>query len=86
MVRNGLIALASFICLQACHTANARYTDYSTGLPFELVKDATTGLMVDKETGKPLSIYIDHATSDTINGRTGKIINRSANTLLAVTN
>ena len=31
--------------------------------------------MVDKETGKPVSMYVDTKNDDTIYGRTGKVIN-----------
>ena len=54
-----------------------RYVDLNTGMPFTLVLDKATGLMVDEETGKPLNIYVDTKLNDTIYGRTGKVINGS---------
>lgn len=60
---------------QSCSAPAHRYEDLNTGTAFELVKDPQTGLMVDAETGKPLNIYVDLATKDTIDGRSGKIIN-----------
>lgn len=60
---------------QSCSSGRKQYTDLNTGLSFDLVKDPKTALLVDKETGKPLTIYVDEATKDTIYGRTGEIIN-----------
>jgi len=39
------------------------------------MKDASTGLMVDAETKKPVYIYVDTEKKDTIYGETGKVIN-----------
>jgi hypothetical protein len=54
---------------------NARYVDPNTGRTLSLVKDESTGLMVDEETKKPVYIYVDTETKDTIYGPTGKVIN-----------
>lgn len=68
-------ALMLLIFLQACGSGGDRYVDLNTGMAFLLVKDPATGLMVDAETGKPLNIYVDTKTHDTVYGRTGKVIN-----------
>jgi hypothetical protein len=67
----GTIALAVF----SCKDNNPRYTDPDTGKEVTLVKDASTGLMVDAETKKPVYIYVDNEKKDTIYGETGKVIN-----------
>lgn len=54
---------------------NGRYVDPNTGRTLSLVKDANTGLMVDEDTKKPVYIYVDTQTKDTVNGATGKVIN-----------
>ncbi|MFN2437635.1 MAG: hypothetical protein ABR503_00440 [Chitinophagaceae bacterium] len=59
---------------QACDE-ESRYIDPNTGASLNLTKDEGTGLMVDEETGKPVSIYVDTKTNDTIYGKTGKVIN-----------
>jgi hypothetical protein len=58
-----------------CAEPDEQYVDISTGKGVELVKDETSGLMVNKETGKPLDIYINTKTHDTVYGKTGKVIN-----------
>jgi hypothetical protein len=67
----GTIALAIF----SCKDNNPRYVDPDTGKELTLVKDASTGLMVDAETKKPVYIYVDTEKHDTIYGETGKVIN-----------
>jgi hypothetical protein len=51
------------------------YVDLETGKTITVEKDATTGYMVNAETKKPVDIYVDTRTHDTIYGRTGKVIN-----------
>ena len=74
-VMAGMAALWLLLATTSCTGKGERYTDLNTGMAFELVKDPKTGLMVDAQTGKPLNIYVDLATKDTIDGRSGKIIN-----------
>jgi hypothetical protein len=54
---------------------NGRYVDPDSGRTLSLVKDANTGLMVDETTRKPVYIYVDTETKDTVYGSTGKVIN-----------
>ena len=51
------------------------YYDLNKDKPVTLVKDEKTGLMVDAETKKPVYIYVNEETKDTIYGETGKVIN-----------
>ena len=66
--------LGSAVIWSACDS-NDRYLDLETGQKVELVKDDSTGLMVNAETKKPVYIYVDSKTHDTIYGKTGKVIN-----------
>jgi hypothetical protein len=59
---------------QACDS-ESRYIDPNTGSSLNLREDTATGLMVDKESGKPVSMYVDTKNDGTIYGRTGKVIN-----------
>ncbi len=59
----------------ACSDPKDRYIDLSNGKVVEVGKDDKTGIMVNKETGQPLYIYIDTKTNDTIYAKTGKVIN-----------
>lgn len=70
--------LATLVALSiSCDRANSRYVDLRTGDHIELKKDPQTDLMVDAETNKPVRIYVDTKTKDTIYGKTGKVINGS---------
>ena len=51
------------------------YYDLNKDERVSLVKDEKTGLMVDAETKKPVYIYVNEETNDTIFGSTGKVIN-----------
>jgi hypothetical protein len=71
-----VVSLGSMIgLLSACSESKARYVDLATGNAIELEKDAMTGLMVNKETGEPVYMYVDTKNKDTIYGKTGKVIN-----------
>lgn len=73
-----LIVLAAFAGLSiwtSCDSAKGRYVDLETGERVTLVKDESTGLMVNEDTRKPVYLYVDTRTNDTIYGRTGKVIN-----------
>jgi len=71
------VLFAGFAALiwTACSDSNARYVDVTTGEPLNLVTDAETGLLVDAETKKPVRMYVDTRTHDTIWGTSGKVIN-----------
>jgi hypothetical protein len=67
-----------FILISSCvffSCANDRYIDLNTGKAVTLEKDPQTGLLVNAETKKPVEIYVDTETHDTIYGPSGKIIN-----------
>ncbi len=68
-----LIAFAA-ILFTSCKPKD-RYLDLSTGKAVELEKDPETGLMVNAATKKPVYIYVDTETNDTIYGSTGKVVN-----------
>ena len=70
-----LIAGAAFMLSVSSCKENNRYVDPNTGRPLTLVKDASTGLMVDETTKKPVYMYVDTETKDTVYGPTGKVIN-----------
>jgi hypothetical protein len=76
-MRYGFIALVGTIALAifSCKENGARYIDPNTGKELTLVKDASTGLMVDADSKKPVYIYVDTEKKDTIYGETGKVIN-----------
>src|ERR1700704_3617250 len=68
----GVISISVWM---ACTSASARYIDLNTGKHINIEKDPQTGYMVDAETKKPVDIYVDTETKDTIYGRNGKVIN-----------
>lgn len=67
---------ASLLVLIGCKDqTESDYYDLNKGENVSLVKDENTGLMVDAETKKPVYIYVNNETKDTIYGATGKVIN-----------
>ena len=76
-VRMAILALCGMVIFVACSDSTGRYVDLNTGESVELVKDEETGLMVNAETKKPVRIYVDTETNDTIWGTSGKVINGS---------
>jgi len=71
----GISAFGFILSLSSCES-EGRYVDLESGNRIETVeKDAETGFMVDAETRKPLYIYVDTETNDTLYGRTGNVIN-----------
>ena len=67
---------ASLLALVGCKDkTESDYYDLNMGENVSLVKDENTGLMVDAETRKPVYIYVNNETKDTIYGATGKVIN-----------
>jgi hypothetical protein len=64
--------LAAGILLTACN--QHRYVDLTSGTHIDLEKDEN-GKMVDSKTHKPVYMYVDTKTNDTIYGATGEVIN-----------
>ena len=58
----------------ACNEAQARYIDLNSGETIKVMKDKQ-GRLVNAEDKKPVRFYIDTKTKDTIDGRTGKVVN-----------
>ena len=58
-----------------CSDGDQHYIDLATGKHIKVVKDSTTGEMVNAETKEPVVIYVDTHSNDTIYGKTGKVIN-----------
>ena len=63
------------ICLGNCHGLHEGYLDLSTGQKIEVVTQAETGKIINKNTGDPLYIVVDLIEDDTIYGKTGEVIN-----------
>ncbi|MGK2860575.1 MAG: hypothetical protein ACSLE0_01465 [Chitinophagaceae bacterium] len=70
-----LSATTALLVFTGCKETRSGYYDLNKGERVDLVKDENTGLMVHAETKKPVDIYVNEETHDTIYGRTGKVIN-----------
>lgn len=70
-----LLSVASTQMIWQSCADNNRYIDLTNGKTVTLEKDKQTGLMVDADTKKPVTLYVDTKTKDTIYGKTGKVIN-----------
>jgi hypothetical protein len=71
-----LILLTGFcgITWLACGNAQKRYFDLNSGENIVVEKDAQ-GRLVNADDKKPVRFYVDAKTKDTIDGRTGKVVN-----------
>jgi len=69
-----LSAISAVLALSSCKEKTGYY-DLNKNEPVTLVKDENTGLLVHADTKKPVYIYVNEATNDTIFGATGKVIN-----------
>lgn len=69
-----LLGVACVSAWIACSEAQARYIDLTSGEKIKVVKDEQ-GRLVNAEDKKPVRFYVDTKTKDTIDGRTGKIVN-----------
>ena len=69
-----LSAISAVLALSSCKDKTGYY-DLNKNEPVTLVKDENTGLLVDADTKKPVYIYVNEGTKDTILGATGKVIN-----------
>lgn len=72
-----IITLLNFfiVGLISCSGNAYRYVDLNTGERINVIKDTTTGYWINAETKKPLVVYYDRKTKDTLYGKTGEIIN-----------
>ncbi len=61
--------------LISCADNDHRYIDLETGNRINVIKDSTSGHMVNADTKEPVIIYVDTQNNDTIYGKTGKVIN-----------
>lgn len=55
--------------------SKAQYIDLSTGQSVELVKHQGNGMMLDVKTQRPVYLYINNQTGDTMYGRTAAVVN-----------
>jgi len=69
-----LLAMACTTAWMACNNAQARYIDLNSGETIMVVKDEH-GRLVNKQDMRPVRFYIDAKTKDTLDGRTGKVVN-----------
>ena len=68
-----LVVLTMPLILAACK--RSRYVDLVSGEHIDLKKDNMLGIMVNNKTDKPVYLYVDTKTHDTIYGFTGEVIN-----------
>jgi hypothetical protein len=71
-----ITVIASLFTWGCTHTAS-EYVDLNSGQKITVEKNNESGYMVNKETGKPVYLYVDVDKRDTFYGRTGKLANNS---------
>lgn len=67
-------ACALLFGLSACNQNDGRYLNLASGEEVEVVRD-DEGRMVNKETRKPVLLYVDEKSRDTFYGITGEKVN-----------
>jgi hypothetical protein len=66
----------TLVYFTGCDTDNRdHYIDLETGKTISVEKDSTAGYIINAETRKPVDIYVNTKTHDTIYGKTGEVIN-----------
>jgi hypothetical protein len=70
-----LLSFCGLIAWTACeHAAQNHYIDLNSGDKIAVVKD-DHGRLVDAQTKKPVRFYVDTKSKDTVDGRTGRVVN-----------
>lgn len=69
-----IISIILQVAFNSCTQTEYRYIDLATGKRVYILTDST-GVAIDSISGKPVYIYYDTQTKDTIYGKTGKVIN-----------
>lgn len=71
-----LSIIVSTACLTSCKDqTEGSYYDLNNGEHVKLIKDESTGMMLNADTKQPVYIYVNTKTHDTIYGVTGEVIN-----------
>lgn len=70
-----LVSSIAFVFTTGCDNDKEKIVDLETGKTITVVKDSTTGYMINTETREPVQLYVNTSTNDTIYGRTGKVVN-----------
>ena len=68
------LALSGWTVWSACEDAQAHYIDLNSGEKIAVVKD-DHGRLVDAQTKRPVRFYVDTKSKDTLDGRTGRVVN-----------
>jgi hypothetical protein len=74
-MKQSLILFTISVCTMFISCSKGRYVNLVSGEQISVERDKSTGLMVDNKTHKPVYMYVDTKTHDTILGATGEVIN-----------
>lgn len=71
------LLMVLFACgLIASCKQDSGYVDLNTGKTITVKTDPETGYIINAETEKPVYLYVDKSSGDTLYGRTGKVVNK----------
>ena len=73
-INSVILIMSCGIIWMACGNENTRYVDLNSGEKIVVEKDAQ-GRLVNADDKRPVRFYVDIKTKDTIDGRTGKVVN-----------
>lgn len=76
------MSFAGMATWMSCNDAEGtvRAIDLETGQEITVVKDTATGNMINEETRKPVELFVNRTTKDTIYGITGEVVNNKLQT------
>lgn len=74
-MKNKIFALAIAACTAGVCSVDAQYIDLTTGEAVTVTKHHGNGMMYNAAKQRPLFLYVNTQTGDTLYGRTGAVVN-----------
>ena len=68
------IATLTNLSITSCNNIDSKYKNLETGEKVIIIK-SETGLAMDSVSGEPVAFYVNTETQDTIEGKTGNVVN-----------
>lgn len=75
-LKNALV-VCPLIALAACSNNDAKFRNLASDENVYIIKDSISGEAIDSITKEPVLFYVDLETKDTINGKTGEVVNNA---------
>lgn len=76
ILKNALV-ISPLIAFAACSNKDAKFKNLATNEIVYVIKDSVSGEAIDSINKEPVLFYVDLETKDTINGKTGEVVNNA---------